>query len=65
MKFEVKVQVRTQLEEVFIDGQKVGAFVKLNTDNDQCTFVNTCPHEKLTGDHYILIGQQLNLRNAH
>lgn len=60
---EVKTHPKTGINEVFVDGMKVGVFEQLNTDSPLCSFVSCCSHEKLTGDHYIAIGQALNLYN--
>jgi hypothetical protein len=52
MKIEVVKHPKTDLNEVFIDGLKVGVFEQMDSH-----------HEKLTGDHYIVIGQHLNNLN--
>ena len=49
--------------EAFVDGVMVGVFEQMNPDNDTYSFMSKCSHDKLTGDHYIAIGQNLNKLN--
>ncbi|MGK2231305.1 MAG: hypothetical protein ACI92O_000463 [Colwellia sp.] len=64
MKLKVIMNTRNKSEEVFIDGINVGIFERLNLDSKAYSFMSNCSLEKLTGDHYILIGRHLNLHNA-
>ncbi|WP_417671204.1 hypothetical protein [Pseudoalteromonas tetraodonis] len=50
-------------KEVFVDGIKVGALDVINWQKGY-TFISMCPHEELTGEHYVLIGNMLNELNS-
>jgi hypothetical protein len=63
MKIEVVKHPKTDLNEVFIDGLKVGVFEQMDSQSNRYSFASTCSNEKLTGDHYIVIGQHLNNLN--
>lgn len=41
----------------------VGIFEQMNTDNELYSFMTKCSHDKLTGDHYLIIGEHLNKLN--
>lgn len=64
MKIEVVQHPATQVNEAFINGLKVGVFEQIDPENNSYSFFSRCPQEKLTGDHYIAIGQYLNKLNA-
>ncbi|TVU70358.1 hypothetical protein FQP81_18050 [Pseudoalteromonas distincta] len=53
----------TGTNEAFIDGLMVGVFEQMNPDNDTYSFMSKCSHDKLTGDHYIAVGEYLNKLN--
>ena len=63
MKLDVIAHPKSQVNEVFIDGLKVGVFEQMDRQGPY-SFMSKCSHEKLTGDHYILIGQHLNKLNS-
>lgn len=64
MKLDVVVHPKTQVIEAFIGSLKVGVFEQMDRQGPY-SFMSHCPHEKLTGDHYILIGQHLNTLNTN
>ena len=61
---EIKKHQKTSVNEVFIGGFLVGVFEKMNPDSGLFSFMSKCSHDRLTGDHYILIGQKLNEVNS-
>lgn len=63
MELVIKIKKSTGANEAFIDGVFVGYFEQMNPDNDNWSFMFKCSHEKLTGDHYIAIGEHLNTLN--
>lgn len=63
MEIVIKKHPTIGTNEVFIDGLMVGVFEQMNPDNDTYSFMSKCSHDKLTGDHYISIGQHLNQIN--
>lgn len=63
MEIVVKKHPKTSANEAFIDGLMVGFFEQMTPDNNLYSFMLKCSHDKLIGDHYILIGQQLNKLN--
>jgi hypothetical protein len=60
----VKSNPKNYAKEVFIDELKVGIFEQMNSNSNLYSFMSTCPNERLTGDHYIIIGKHLNMYNA-
>lgn len=64
MKLVVIAHPKTGVKEAFIDGLKVGVFEQLDSESEKISFVSGCSHEKLSGDHYILIGQHLKSLNS-
>jgi hypothetical protein len=63
MALTIKVHPTIGTNEAFIDGLMVGVFDQMNPDNDSYSFMSKCSHGKLTGDHYIAIGEHLNKLN--
>ncbi|MEH6454751.1 MAG: hypothetical protein V7749_00385 [Cocleimonas sp.] len=63
MALVVKKHQKTGTNEVFIDALMVGVFEQMTPNNDTYSFMAKCSHDKLTGDHYIAIGEHLNKLN--
>lgn len=63
MALEIKKHPTIGTNEVYIDGLMVGVFEQMNPDDDVYSFMSKCSHDKLTGDHYIEIGEHLNKLN--
>lgn len=63
MKLLIKKHPTIGTNEAFIDGLMVGMFEQMNPDNESYSFMSKCSHSKLTGDHYIAIGEHLNKLN--
>ena len=63
MKVEVIPHPKTGANELYIDGIICGMVEQVSLDGESYSFMPTCPHERLTGDHYIAIGKQLNKMN--
>lgn len=63
MKLIVKKDPNTGANEAFIDGLLVGYFEQMDPQNNTYSFMSKCSHDKLTGDHYIAIGERLNALN--
>jgi hypothetical protein len=64
MALEIKKHKTIGTNEAYIDGLMVGVFEQMNPDNDNYSFMSKCSHDKLTGDHYIAIGEYLNELNG-
>ena len=63
MKVEIQKHPKTGVNEAFIEGLLVGVFEQMTPSSDVYSFMSKCSHEKLSGDHYIAIGQALNELN--
>lgn len=63
MQVVIKKHPKTQVNEAFIDGLLVGVFEQMTPCSDAYSFMSKCSHDKLSGDHYIAIGQKLNELN--
>lgn len=63
MEIAVKKNLKLGGKELFIDSKKVGVLEVIDCKIGY-TFISTCPHENLSGDHYILIGNKLNEINS-
>jgi len=59
----VKKHQKIGTNEVFIDDLMVGVFEQMTPNNDIYSFMSKCSHDRLTGDHYIAIGEHLNKLN--
>jgi len=62
LKLDVVKNEKTGIFDVFIDGINFGVFDSLRGSNIMCFFPKR--NDLLTGDHYILIGKELNEMNA-
>jgi hypothetical protein len=63
MQIEVKVNQNTEAKEAYIDGELIGYFEQVTPFDDTWSFMAKFSHDKLTGDHYIAIGNELNKLN--
>lgn len=64
MKVEIVKNEKTHTKEAFIEDLLVGVFEQMTPQSDIYSFMSKCPHEKLTGSHYIAIGEKLQELNA-
>lgn len=65
MLIKVKLNKDTGAKEAYIDDRLIGYFEQMTPFDEKWSFMTKCSHDKLTGDHYIAIGKELNnLNNA-
>lgn len=63
MKLLVKKHPANGADEAFVGSLKLGIFEQMTPGSDLYSFMTNCSHDKLTGDHYIAIGEHLNELN--
>lgn len=63
MKVEIKTHKGRGDTPLCLDDVIIGYFEQMTVGSNVYSFMVKCPHDTLTGDHYIAIGEHLNKIN--
>tara|TARA_Y100000310_G_scaffold31397_1_gene29775 strand:- start:125 stop:655 length:531 start_codon:yes stop_codon:yes gene_type:complete len=64
IKIEIKENPKTGANEAYVADSLVGFFEQMDPQENTWSFMQKFPNDKMTGDHYIAIGEKLNELNA-
>ncbi len=64
IKIEIKKNPKTGANEAYVADSLIGFFEQMDPQKNTWSFMQKFPNDKMTGDHYIAIGEKLNGLNA-